>query len=385
MNWIRLPVLLPLAAAMLPLLCGCAREAASKQVPKGLETPPAEAGELVVLTWENYLALSVLDNFERQTGIKVVYEKVENSRQFSQLLASSPERYDVIIADDKTLIEMNALKLLQPIDKTLLGNLPNLGKDFLGCDFDPGNEFSIPYNWGLACIAYREDLVKSPRHSWEILWDESLKGKVTLLDEPDDLFFITLLALGHQPEEAPPEAFEDARRKLLLLVEEQESEPMELYEGIERLLAGETSVLLTYNCDAVEQMLADERVRAFIPAEGSPLWVDSFALCRQSRNKETAHRFINFLLEPANAAATANEKYIPTPNVPARKFLRPDLVSNPLLFPPPELLGKCKFIRFEGENRRLVDAGMREFYQRVREKKKCPETIQAPPGARQPD
>ena len=374
-----------MAAAVLGLLCGCTGEAEPARPSKGGPPPVAEARELVVLTWENYLALSVLDNFERQTGIKVVYETVENSRQFSQLLASSPERYDLIIADDKTLFELKSLKLLQPIDKTLLANFPNIGKEFLGCDFDPGNEFSIPYNWGLVCIAYRKDLVGDPRHSWDILWDETLKGKVALLDEPDDLFYLTLLSLGHQPGEAPPGAFQTASQKLMRQVEEQESKVLPLYDGIESLLSGETSVLVTYNCDAVEQMLGDERVRAFIPEEGSAMWVDSFVINRQSHNVEIAHRFMDFLMEPANAAATANEKYIPTPNVPAQKFLRPDLASNPLLFPAPELLAKCRFIRFEGEQRRLVDMSMRAFYQRVREKLKETGTPETTPATSQPD
>lgn len=377
--------LLAMAAAVAGLICGCARESASELPPTAAAPVAPEARQLVVLTWENYLALSVLDNFERQTGIKVIYETVENSRQFSQLLASSPDRYDVIIADDKTLFELNSLKLLQPINKTLLSNFPNLGKEFLGCDFDPGNEFSIPYNWGLLCIAYRKDLVENPRHSWDMLWDDSLKGKIALLDEPDDLFFLTLLSLGHQPEDAPPGAFQTASQKLMRQVEEKESKLLPLYDGIDSLLAGETSVLVTYNCDAVEQMLGDERVRAFIPMEGSPMWVDSFVINRQSHNVDLAHRFMDFLMEPANAAATANEKYIPTPNVPAQKFLRPDLASNVLLFPPPELLAKCRFIRFEGEQRRLVDRSMRAFYQRSREKLRETSTAENAPVAQPQD
>lgn len=367
-----------LAVLAAVLIAGCSgnQPAASKSA-EPLPEPVAPIRELVVLTWDNYLALSVLDSFEKSTGIKIVYEKVENSRQFSQLISSSPDRYDLIIADDKTLLELKSLQLLRPVEKSRLSNYHHLGKEFLGCDFDPQNEYSIPYNWGLLCIAYRRDLVKEPEHSWEILWDESLKGKVALLDEPDDLFFLTLLSLGHRPDAAPSEAFASASRKLLRHVEEFDSRMLELYDGIDSLLAGETSVLVTYNCDAVEQMLGDERVGAFIPDEGAPMWVDSFMLPRQTSQGEDAHRFIDFLLEPANAASTANEKYIPTPNVAAHKFLRPDLVANKLLFPAPELMARCRFVRFEGEKRRLVDQSMREFYQRVREKPAAVETATA--------
>lgn len=367
-----------LAVIALALVAGCSRTPPAAPAAEAASPPMSGAArELVVLTWDNYLALSVLDNFEKQTGIKVVYEKVENSRQFAPLLASSPDRYDLIIADDKTLFELKSLQLLQPVDKKLLSNYHHLGGDFLGCDFDPTNEYSIPYNWGLLCIAYRRDLVKEPDHSWEILWDESLKGRIALLDEPDDLFFLTLLSLGHRPDTAPPEAFTSASRKLLRHVEEHDSKLLELYDGIDSLLAGETSVLVTYNCDAVEQMLGDERVGAFIPEEGAPMWVDSFMLPRQTSRGGEAHRFIDFLLEPGNAAATANEKYIPTPNLSAHKFLRPDLVSNKLLFPGPDLMERCRFVRFEGEKRRLVDQSMREFYQRVREKPGTTETATA--------
>lgn len=373
------------AGVVVCLLAGCQKSASPEASPSDEKSGPAGAEEIVVLTWENYLALSVLDNFERQTGVKVVYEKAENSRQFSQLLASAPDRYDLVVADDKTMFELKALQLLHPIETSLVPNFRHIGKEFVGCDFDPRNEYSIPYSWGLLCIAYRRDLIDQPRPSWEVLWDESLKGKVTLVDEPDDLFYLTLLSIGQNPENAPIEAFQTAGQKLMRHVDAHETKFLELFEGIDSLLAGDTSVLVTYNCDAVAQFLGDDRIQAFIPEEGAPMWIDSFMICRQTRKLEIAHRLIDFLLEPGNAAATANEKYIPTPNVAAHQFLRPDLVSNKLLFPPAELLEKCRFIRFEGERRRLVDQSMRSFYQRLREKQERGETAKSEDRTQAPD
>ena len=336
--------------------------------------------QVVVLTWADYIVPDLLTEFHKQTGIKVVYETIKSSGQFEAELQSRPGAYDVIICDDNSLMDLIRLGLVEQINREELRNFPNLDPIFLNRDFDPGNRFTVPYLWGTYAVAYRKDLVsEEPEHSWNLLWDDRLRGHITLIDEPIDLLNIALRSLGTRPEVAGTPQFEAASARLVRQITEDRAEMKELYEGIHALTEGRTSVLVTFSGDAVNSLRENDKIGIFVPKEGSPLWLDSFAVCRNSTRMADAHRFIDFMLSAHAAGETTNFLKTATPNLVAKEEVKPELARDEILYPDADLLSRCGFTRFEGDRRTLMDRGLRPFYDALREKQSRTRQADEPP------
>ena len=133
------------------------------------------------------------------------------------------------------------------------------------------------------------------------------------------------------------------------------------------LTAGEVFVTVSYSGDAVILSEKDSRIGCFIPEEGAPIWIDNFAISRSSRHPEEAHRFINFMISAEVAAATSNSLRSATPNDAAFPLIDRSIVDNPAIYPPPELLAKCRFIRPESKDLETkINRGLKRIYDQVR-------------------
>jgi spermidine/putrescine transport system substrate-binding protein len=329
----------------------------------GDQPPPG----ITILTWDKYLDPDLLAEFERETGVRAAYETVENSMQFAQRMASQPGKIDLVVADDKTMLDLIRLRLVGPLERSQVPHFTNLDQDFLDQYFDPGNRYSVPYFWGTMAIAWRRDLMPEPPRSWRVLWDEGLQGRITLVDEAEDLLLAMMMALGRPPELAQGDSIETAGSLLAAQLADQHAAVQPITRGIESLRAGTTALLVTYNCDAV--LLASEHpeVATFIPAEGAPMWLDSFAVASNSARPAEAHRFIDFMLTAGAAARSANNIRAASPNRAALAGVSPELRSNPTLYPPPELMRQCRYVRFEGSARREIDRALVRFYAQLRQ------------------
>jgi spermidine/putrescine-binding protein len=351
--------------ALLASACGPAGTKAVKPAPPQPVFP--ETPVLNLLTWPNYFDATLLEEFTAATGIAVACASIGNSAQITQFLASDPRAHDLVVADDKTCMDLAKLGLLETLDHRQLKGLSNLAPSFLDLDFDPGNRYSVPFSWGTLALVWRSDLSPAPAPSWGSLWVESIPGRLDLPDEPDDLLFLTLLADGRDPNRATAAEVGAARDRLLRLAARRNLRLGSVEDGLDAITTGSSALLVTYSGDAVELAMQDERVRVAIPSEGAPLWLDSFVIRRDSPRAGDAHRFIDFFLRPEIAARNANAKTIATPVQAARALLRPQLLAQETLFPRPELLAKCRFIRFEVETRRAVTGATGDLYRAIRE------------------
>ncbi|MGK0189377.1 MAG: spermidine/putrescine transport system substrate-binding protein [Verrucomicrobiales bacterium] len=145
------------------------------------------AGEVLnVLTWEDYVAPEVLEGFTERTGIEVNMRTFENTKELIGELRASSDKHDVVIFDNSSVIRLAETQLLRELDHSALPGMRNLDKKFvdLAIATDKGNRFSIPYLWGSTLVAYRKDKIENPEPSFELLFDERLKGKVLMLDDP---------------------------------------------------------------------------------------------------------------------------------------------------------------------------------------------------------
>ncbi len=298
---------------------------------------------VVIFNWEDYLDADLLVEFTRQTGIKVVVDNFDTTDEFVAKVKSDPSRCDLMVTDDSTIAVLRELRLLRAIDHKKLTALNNLDPAYLNLDFDPGNQYSIPYLWGTTVLAYRKDKISSPPTSWRSLWNADYAGHIMMIDDTQDMFAIALAILGHSINTAVGSELDAAREKLL-----EQAELVTSYSNIydinEAIVSGQCWIAPMYSGDIIADAQEHPEIGYVIPDEGTVLWIDSFAIPRDSRNHDEAHAFINFLLAPKNAAANANELCYATPNAAAMPYIEKKFLDDPQIYPPQEVLAKCEFL-----------------------------------------
>ncbi|MCC6882023.1 MAG: spermidine/putrescine ABC transporter substrate-binding protein [Verrucomicrobiales bacterium] len=343
---------------LLVAACGSKDKAGSTAA----ENSPGQETTLTVYTWGDYFAPPVLERFTEKTGIKIDYQVFENTAELIGRVRSSPGKFDVIIADDSVIASMRDLSLLSKLD---LGEIPNraqLDEKFTGLPFDPKNELSLPYAWGTTLITYRTDKVDDQPDSWNLLWDERFKGKIIILDEGYETLGMALLRRGFSLNTEKPQEIEQGRKDLLELFSRQDVR-MGDYEMVRaELKAGTCWVAMNYSGDAALDAENIPNVDFYVPKEGAPLWVDSFAITRDSRNREAAHQFINFLLDPVQAAENTNFTYYSTPVKGALPHVTPEIAGDDRIFLPKEVMDRSAFYApGKSERNLLINTVMTEI------------------------
>lgn len=341
--------------------CGKIEETASQPVD---ESPKV----LTVYTWEEYFDLETLEAFEKKSGAKVVYATFENSDEMEAKLKSEPGKYDVIVADDSVLDRMWELKLIATLDHAKLPNLKNVSKDFLDVPHvDPGNEFSAPYTWGTTLVAYRTDKISEPEQSWGLLFDERVKGRVMMYNERREATSIPLIYFGHALNSEDPAHFEAARDLLVKQVDELHVRFGNDTAVREGLTDGSVWAAMCYSGDALRVADECEHVDFFIPEEGAPLWMDSYAITRDTTDGDLAHAFLDHMLDAKMAAMNINYAYYASPNKAAEEFIDKELLANEAINPSKEVLKRCRwYVKMNAERERMMNNVWQDVLRRER-------------------
>ena len=311
----------------------------------------SEKPEVSLLIWDEYIAPSVIEGFTSESGVRVVVTEIDNSEQLKQALSSKPDGFDVVVADEKTMKELMDLRLLADLDKEALGLNAGQLEPFLSSAFDQGNRFTIPYHWGLTVLGGKEGVLSSDP-SWSLLWREDLR--VALLDEPADLMWVALLALGYDPAVATEAQIDEAAARLARRFPDITRVMNDQITILDKLEAGEVDLVMTYNGDALSRMAEVPGIEIAMPREGAPLWLDSFAVSRDAPNPALAHRFIAYMTRPEISALSATELNYASPNRAALPMIDRALLENQSLSPEPDLIGKCSFVRFPAETEKYA-------------------------------
>lgn len=314
----------------------------------------AEAKPLLsLLIWEEYLPASVAKQFEDAFSARLLITGVGNSEQLQQELASNPGAYDVVVADELTLGGLIKLRLLKELDPSKLDILTGEDAPFLAAPVDQTGRYAAPYLWGLTVLAGRTEALKGAIPSWSLLWREDLR--IALLDEPADLLWVALLALGHDPKVATRVQIDEATAKLGARFPNFTDSMMDLISALDALEAGELDLIMTYNGDASLRAATVPGIEVIVPQEGAPLWLDSFAVSRDAPRPDLAYDFIRFMTSPEVSEATALALHYASPLSGVIAKMESGNHQNSALYPGPEILGKCKFVQFNPEMEKAVN------------------------------
>lgn len=326
----RRDVLKAAAVAALPAwLAACGRKLTAK------------TKELRIFNWSDYIGKKTLPGFEQETGVHVVQDLFSDEEEMFSKLKTGVEGYDLALVTDYMVPRVRALGLVEAFPDGRPSNLSNLDKRFLDGAWDPGNKYSVPYLWGTTGIAYNKQKVKKPPTSWNELWNPDYAGRIGMLDNARDSIGVALLLQG-LPSESTKE--EDLRKAEQLLVKQKSV--LKHYTNasyIDELVSGELWLSAAWSGDVLQAARENKEVEYVIPEEGSWMWVDNLCLVSKSENRESALKFVEYVLRPEVEEEIVETVRYPTPNAKAKPLLPDTLQKDPRIFPPASVMKRVKF------------------------------------------
>ncbi|QQF76382.1 extracellular solute-binding protein [Histophilus somni] len=328
------------------------------------QAPAASAGDTVHLyTWTEYVPEGLLEEFTKQTGIKVVVSSLEsNETMYAKLKIQGKDGgYDVIAPSNYFVSKMAREGMLMELDHSKLPVIKELNPDWLDKPYDKGNKYSLPQLLGAPGIAFNTNEYKgSDFTSWADLWKPEFKGKVQLLDDAREVFNIALLKLGQDPNTKEPAVIKAAYEELLKL------RPNVLAFSSDNpansFISGEVEVGQLWNGSVRIAKKEQAPVNMVFPKEGPVLWVDTLAIPSTSKNPDAAHKLINYMLGAKTAAQLTLEIGYPTSNIKALELLPAEITQDPAIYPTAEVLQNSYWQDDVGDAVQYYE----EFYQKLK-------------------
>lgn len=296
---------------------------------------------LTVYNWGDYIDEELITKFEEETDIKVIYQTFDSNEAMMTKIQQGGTTYDVAVPSEYAIAKMKEEGLLIPIDHSKLPNLKNIDPRFMDLPFDPKNEYSIPYFWGTVGIVYNTEMLKGKKlKSWNDLWDKDLKNQILLADGAREVMGFSLNSLRYSLNDTNEAHLQEAKAKLDELTPNIKAI---VGDEIKMLLANEEAAIgVVWSGDASEIMGENEKLDYVVPEEGSNLWFDNMVIPKTAKNVEGAHKFINFMLDPENAAQNTEYVGYSTPNAEAFKLLPEEISQDERFYPAPELTEKLE-------------------------------------------
>ncbi|MDO4814751.1 MAG: ABC transporter substrate-binding protein [Gemella sp.] len=299
-------------------------------------------GTLTVYNWGEYIDPELITQFEEETGIKVIYETFDSNEALLTKLKNSSTAYDIVVPSDYTIKKMTELDLLQEVDKSKLTNLNKINPKLMNLSFDPENKYSIPYFWGTLGIVYNTKMVGEDQtfEDWNDLWGEGLENDVLLIDGAREVLGLALQSEGKSLNSTDEISLKLAKEKLELM--RKNIRAINNDEMIPLMANGEAKAAVTFSGSAAEMMDANEDLAYSVPKDGSNLWFDNMAIPKVAKNPEAAHKFIDFMLRPENAAKNAEFVGYATPVLDAYEILGEEVTSDEQFYPTDETMEKLE-------------------------------------------
>ncbi len=319
----------------------------------------SHSDELYVYNWGEYIDESVITQFEEETGIHVTYDLFETNEEMYPVIEAGAVRYDAVCPSDYMIQRMAENRLLAEINFDNLPNLKHIDPVYLEMsrEFDPENRYSVPYTWGTVGILYNTKLIEEknlpvPRR-WSDLWNPAYAGEILMQDSVRDAFMVALKSLGYSMNTEDVKELAEARD--LLIAQKPLVQAYVIDQVRDKMIGGEAALGVIYSGEMlylqeeVASQNLDFTLEYVIPEEGTNLWIDSWVIPANARNKENAEKWIDFLCRPD--IALKNFEYITyaTPNRAAKALLDESLQNNKAIFPDMESLAQSEVYRYLGD------------------------------------
>lgn len=298
-----------------------------------------------VYNWGEYIANGTDDGmpdvnaeFEALTGIKVNYSTYATNEELYAKMKGGGADYDIIIPSDYMISRMVKEDMLEELDYSLIPNSENIMDSFKNAVYDEGDIHSVPYMWGTVGIIYDKEEIDEKEIDWDILWNEKYAEQILMFDNPRDAFAIAELLMGYSLNTENPGELTAAADKL------KEQKPLVqahvMDEIFDKMGAREALLAPYYAGDAVTLMSEYDHLGFAVPKSGTNRFVDAVCIPKDSKNRELAHMYINFLLEPEISLANSEFIGYSTPNKKAFELLPEEIKNDGISYPSDEYLNE---------------------------------------------
>jgi putrescine transport system substrate-binding protein len=312
-----------------------------------------------IYNWSDYIDPMVLDDFTRETGIKVVYDVFDSNDVLETKLLAGKTGYDVVVPSQTYLQRLIAAGVFRKVDKSKLPNLkhawPEITKRL--ANYDPGNEFAVNYMWGTTGIGVNLDRVQAALgaqalDTWDVVFRPEIIAKlkgcgVHFLDAPDELIPTALRWLGLNPDSKDTAEIEKAGEVLMKV--RGSVRKFHSSEYINALANNEICLAVGWSGDVLQARTraaeAAQKARRkapnldyVLPKEGAHMWFDSFAIPKDAPHPDAAHVFIDYMMRPEVAARNSNAVSYANGNLTSQKFINKEILQNRAIYPDAETM-----------------------------------------------
>ena len=302
-----------------------------------------------VYNWSDYIEESIIEDFTKETGIKVVYDVFDSNEILETKLLAGGSGYDVVVPTATFLARQIQAGVFQKLDKSKLSNLSNMWDMVQKRTeaYDPGNEYSINYMWGTTGIGYNKAKIKERLgtdivDSWSLIFDPATIAKVAdcgvyMLDSSTDILPTALKYLGLDPDAKDMDSL--AKAEELMLSIRPSVRKFHSSEYINALANGDICVAVGWSGDIFQardraaEANQGVEVAYVVPKEGAYMWFDQMAIPADAQHVEEAHEFLNYIMKPEVAAKASNYIVYANGNKASQEFIDKEILEDPAVFP----------------------------------------------------
>lgn len=287
---------------------------------------------LNLYNWGDYIDPSLIKKFQSQTGYHVNVETFDSNEAMYTKIKQGGTSYDLTVPSDYMIEKMRSAHLLKPLDRSRLHGMSNFDPRLMNLDFDPHNRYSIPYFWGTLGIIYNDKFVKPGAiQHWNNLWSSKYHNQIMLVDSARDILGFALASNGDSMNTTNLAQLQAAKSKLDRLspnVKAIVADEIKMY-----MAENESAIAVDWSGEASEMMANNSHLHYVVPEEGSNLWFDNLVIPKTAKHYDAIYAFLNFMMEPKNAAQNADYVGYATPNKKAQMLLPKSVRDDPQFYP----------------------------------------------------
>ena len=254
------------------------------------------ATEVNLFVWTEYIPQEIVDCFEEVYNIQVNKDEYSSNEEMYAKLSAGGANYDLVQPTDYIVSLMIRQELLQKLDKSKLPVLEGFDANYLDQPFDPGNEYTIPYEAGTDAIVVNTKAVSKVPASWADLWNPDYAGRMVSIDDSRAIIGMTLLTLGYDVNSTDPAQLEEAKAKLTELAPN-----IKLFDSDSpktALIAGDVDLGIVWTGEAFLAQQENPAIQFIYPSEGAIVWQDTYAIPAEAPHLDAAYAWLNYSMQP---------------------------------------------------------------------------------------
>ena len=328
-------IVLVLAIALCLASCGKKEEADPSK--------PYAGTTITVFNWYDYIDEEVLEQFTEETGINVTYTNFTTNEEMYAKLSASPSSYDVLFPSDYMIELLIKEDMLAELDTASMENYAGLMDWIKAPDYDSEGKYSVAYMWGTVGILYNTQKTGGEITSWASLFDPAYKQDIFMMESVRDTIGVGLKYLGYSMNSTDEAELNQARDALIQQKKDGLVKAYFLDETKDLMVAGEAALAIVYSGDALYAIDKNEDLAYCVPEEGSNIWIDGMCIPKESKNKEAAMLFIDYMCRPDVAYKNQQYIYYSTPVAEVVEMYSQEEKDNLTLNPTQDIIDRCEF------------------------------------------